>query len=225
MKRIVSRWLQPIGRCFLAGLLAILPVVLTLAIVAWVAAFIQLYVGPGTPFGEALAALGVRFGTEGLLAYIFGWALVLVTVFLLGLLVQLGAQRFLKWAQDSLLLRIPLIGSIYGTSKQIVEMFSPSKTSDLKGMSVVFCSFGAGGGPGVLALMPSSERFRIDGRDYHVVIIPTAPVPFGGGLLFMPVELVRPSSISVDGLMSVYVSMGVTTGQFLPSQDKAKSSV
>jgi uncharacterized membrane protein len=114
-------------------------------------------------------------------------------------------------------LRIPLIGSIYGTSKQIVDMFDRKKGSELKGMSVVFCSFGDGG-PGVLALMPSPERFRIDGRDYNVVIIPTAPVPFGGGLLFMPVEMVRPSSISVDGLMSIYVSMGVTTAQFLPQQ-------
>jgi uncharacterized membrane protein len=91
-------------------------------------------------------------------------------------------------------------------------------------MSVVFCSFSAGGGPGVLALMPSPERFRIDGRDYHVVIIPTAPVPFGGGLLFMPVELVRPSSISVDGLMSIYVSMGVSSGEFLPSVGTGKMS-
>jgi uncharacterized membrane protein len=71
--------------------------------------------------------------------------------------------------------------------------------------------------------MPSSERFRINGRDYHVVIIPTAPVPFGGGLLFMPIEMVRPSSMSVDGLMSIYVSMGLTTGQFLPAQDAKKT--
>ena len=71
------------------------------------------------------------------------------------------------------------------------------------------------GGVGVLALMPSPERFCIDGHDYHVVIVPTAPVPFGGGLLFMPVESVKPAEMSVDGLMSIYVSMGVTTPQFM----------
>jgi uncharacterized membrane protein len=217
MKTILS-WLHPIGSCFLAGLLAILPVVLTVAIVVWVAGFVQGYVGPGTLFGGALEALGLKFGWEGVLAYAVGWVVVLATVFLLGLVVQLGAQRFFQWLMDAALLRIPLIGSIYGTSKQIVDMFDRKKGAELKGMSVVFCSFSTEGGPGVLALMPSPERFRIDGRDYHVVIIPTAPVPFGGGLLFMPVEMVRPSSISVDGLMSIYVSMGVTTAQFLPQQ-------
>ena len=93
MQNIFSHWLQRIGRCFLAGLLAVLPVVLTLAIVAWVAGFIHHYVGPGTPLGEALHSLGVQLGSEGLVAYALGWVVVLVTVFLLGLLVQLGAQR------------------------------------------------------------------------------------------------------------------------------------
>ena len=223
MPNIVSRWMQQIGSCFLAGLLAILPVVLTLAIVAWVAGFIQGYVGPDTRFGQALSSLGLQLGSGGVFAYAVGWVVVLVTVFLLGLLVQLGARRLFQWLLDGLLLRIPLVGSIYGTSKQIVDMFDRKTGSDLKGMAVVFCSFG-GGGPGVLALMPSPERFRIDGRDYHVVIIPTAPVPFGGGLLFMPVEMVRPSSISVDGLMSIYVSMGVSSGQFLPSGETAKTA-
>jgi uncharacterized membrane protein len=218
MQKIVSTWLHRLGSCFLAGLLAILPVVLTVAIVAWVAGFIRGYVGPGTLFGGALEALGLKFGSDGTFAYAVGWVVVLGTVFLLGVLVQLGAQRFFQWLLDAALLRIPLIGNIYGTSKQIVDMFDRKKGSDLKGMRVVFCSFSTEGGPGVLALMPSPERFHIDGRDYHVVIIPTAPVPFGGGLLFMPVEMVRPSSISVDGLMSIYVSMGVTTAQFLPER-------
>ena len=48
-----------------------------------------------------------------------------------------------------------------------------------------------------------------------MVIIPTAPVPFGGGLLFMPVDSVKSSKMTVDALMSIYVSMGVTTPQFL----------
>jgi uncharacterized membrane protein len=144
--------------------------------------------------------------------------LVLAAILLLGLVVQLGARRLLQRLLDAVLLRIPLVGKIYGTSKQIVDMFDRKDGAELRGMSVVFCSLGTPGGPGVLALMPSPQQFQIDGRSYYVVIIPTAPVPFGGGLLFMPVELVRPSTISVDGLMSIYVSMGVTTGQYLPEQ-------
>jgi uncharacterized membrane protein len=81
---------------------------------------------------------------------------------------------------------------------------------------VVFCRFGSEGGAGILALLVSPQVFRIHGRDYQVVIVPTAPVPVGGGLLFVPAEHVLPAEMSVDGLMSIYVSMVVTTAQFLP---------
>jgi uncharacterized membrane protein len=45
--------------------------------------------------------------------------------------------------------------------------------------------------------------------------VATAPVPTGGGLLFVPAEVVRPTDLSVEGLMSIYASMGITAGQFL----------
>jgi uncharacterized membrane protein len=61
----------------------------------------------------------------------------------------------------------------------------------------------------------SPERFRINGRDYHIIIVPTAPVPIGGGLLFVSAEAVQPTDLSVEGLMSIYVSMGITASQFL----------
>ena len=38
----------------------------------------------------------------------------------------------------------------------------------------------------------------------------------GGGLLFVPADMVQPVDVSVEGLMSIYVSMGVTTPQFPP---------
>jgi uncharacterized membrane protein len=159
--------------------------------------------------------LGLQFASNRAIAYLLGWFVVLGVIFVLGFFVQLGAKRFLQQLSDAVFRRIPVIGSVYGTSKQLAEMFDRNDESDLKSMSVVFCTFGQPGGASVLALMPSPERFSIAGHDYHVVIIPTAPVPFGGGLVFMPAESVKPAAISVDGLMSIYVSMGVTTPQFL----------
>ena len=76
-------------------------------------------------------------------------------------------------------------------------------------MSPVWCLFG-GEGAAVLALAPSPQPITIDGREYRAVLIPTAPVPFGGALLYVPVEWVRPAQIGVDQLTAVYVSMGIT---------------
>lgn len=205
--------------CFLAGLLAALPAVLTIGIVIWVAGFVRQFVGRGTPFGKALQSLGLRFATDTAWAYLIGWVVVLLAIFGLGLIVEMGAKRFLQNTLDSIASRVPLVGSIYGTSRQLVSMFDRRNESELKAMGVVWCFFGADGAA-VLALMPTSQVFEVEGRRYRALIIPTAPVPFGGALIFMPEESVKPADMSVDALMSIYVSMGITAPQFLKSQSK-----
>jgi uncharacterized membrane protein len=94
-------------------------------------------------------------------------------------------------------------------------MFDQKDATPLKGMKVVFCCFGKQAGAGFLALLVSPARYRINSCDYQIIIVPTAPVPIGGGLLFVPAEAVQPTDLSVEGLMSIYVSMGMTAGQFL----------
>lgn len=218
IKGIVSSfWRRALG-FFLTGVFAVLPLVITAAVVVWVTDILERYVGPATTLGSQVKFLGGNYVSNQTLAYFFGWLIVLVALLALGVLIEFGARKLVKKWIDGLLEKIPLVGSIYSTARQLVNMMDKKGETDLKGMNVVFCVFSKANGNGVLALMPSPEVFRINGRDYHVVIIPTAPVPFGGGLLFMPVENVQPADMSVDGLMSIYVSMGVTTSQFIPEQ-------
>lgn len=209
---IVARYFT---HTFLAGLFTVLPFVATVAIVVWVAGFLDDFLGPGTVVGRLLAGLGLRFTSSEQLAYIAGWALVLLGVFGVGVLVEFGAQRLLRDRVDALLARVPLLGGVYGTMRQLVGMMDKQGQADLKGMSVVFCLFGGDTGAAFLALMPTPEQFRVGEIDYHAVLIPTAPVPFGGSLIFVPAKSVLPSQLSVDAFMSLYVSMGVTGPQFL----------
>ena len=81
---------------------------------------------------------------------------------------------------------------------QVVGMLDRQNQTDLAGMEPVFVRFGESGGAAVLALLATPERYTIDDREHHVVIVPTAPVPFGGGLFFVPVESVEPAGMSVD---------------------------
>jgi uncharacterized membrane protein len=80
--------------------------------------------------------------------------------------------------------------------------------ADLGAMSPVWCVFG-GDGAAVLALAPSPQPLQLDGRDYRAVLIPTAPVPIGGALIYVPAEWVRPAEIGVERLSAIYVSMGM----------------
>ena len=42
------------------------------------------------------------------------------------------------------------------------------------------------------------------------MLVPSAPVPFGGALIYVPAEWVMPAEGGVERLLNVYVSMGVT---------------
>jgi uncharacterized membrane protein len=216
MRRLIRATFRRAGRCFLAGVFALLPVIITVAVIAWVAGYLAGILGPDSVLGGAIRRLGLHFASDATLAYLIGALLVLGLVFVVGVLVEAGARNLFQRVTEGVLGRIPLVGSVYGTSRQVVAMLEKKDDAKLKGMRVVFCLFGGGGGAAFLALLVSPERFRIHGRDYQIVIVPTAPVPIGGGLLFVPAEAIQSTELSVEGLMSIYVSMGVTAAQFLP---------
>ena len=203
------------AQLFLAGVLTILPVAITVAIIAWVAGFVRRFAGLDTPVGKFLETFGLRFVSDDALAYLIGVVLVLAVIFAIGVVAELGARRLIQQLLDSVLQRIPIVGSVYGTSKQLVGTLDQKDAAAMKSMQVVFCYFGKEAGAGFLALLVSPERYRINSREYQIVIVPTAPVPIGGGLLFVPAEVVQPTDLSVEGLMSISVSMGITASQFL----------
>jgi uncharacterized membrane protein len=218
MSKLFRPLVRRLATYFLAGVFAILPLVITVAVVIWVTGMVGTFVGDGSFLGGQIKKLGGSVVPPGSkMAYFIGWVLVLGIVFVLGLLVEMGAKRLLSNLVEGIVKNIPLIGSIYGTSKQLVGMLDKKDEADLKGMSVVFCTFGASGGCGLLALLVSPERYMINGREFQIVIVPTAPVPVGGGLFFVPTDSVTPADMSVDGLMSIYVSMGITAPEFLDS--------
>jgi uncharacterized membrane protein len=105
--------------------------------------------------------------------------------------------------------RIPLVGGLYGVADKFVALLDQKESADIGAMSPVWCFFG-GDGVAVLALAPNAEPVEIDGRSYLGVLVPTAPVPIGGALLYVPAEWVKAANMGVDKLTAVYVSMGIT---------------
>lgn len=204
---------------FLSGLFAILPLVLTIALVGWVAQKVLSVVGPGTKIGSGLRALGLRFVTDPWAAELIGWATVLVGIWFLGLLVRTRARTVFDGFVGLIMKRIPIVKGIYGTAAQVFGMLERQDESELQNMSVVFCDFGGNHGAGFLCLLANAERFRFEDRDYHIVYMPTSPIPMTGGIIFVPAESVRPVSMSVDKLLEIYFSMGILAPRVVPTPD------
>ena len=195
---------------FFAGLLALLPIAVTVIVTVWVAQLVQSYAGPGSLVGRLIVLLGLNLVSSATAAYFLGFLIILGCIFGLGLLVESRLRPLVQGSLDWLMMRIPIISNVYDLSKRFVAIVDRKDQGDLKSMSPVWCFFGGEGGAAVLALMPSPEPVVIGEHSYLAVLVPSAPVPFGGALIYVPVEWVKPAAGGVERLMNVYVSMGVT---------------
>lgn len=207
-------------RIFLAGVLALLPIAVTVFVVAWIAAFIASYAGPDSFVGRLIIRLGASVGIDvtpgSIAAYLLGLAIILGAIFVLGLFVESGLRNFFSNTVDWLMTRIPLVSNVYDLSKRFVSLVDRGGGQDLKTMQPVWCFFGGEGGAAVLGLMPSPQPVVIGEHSYLGLLVPSAPVPFGGALIYVPSAWVKPAAGGVERLMNVYVSMGVTPPLSMP---------
>jgi uncharacterized membrane protein len=75
-------------RTFVAGLIAVLPVVLTVAVIVWVASLIDQFIGPHSAVGRLLVSIGLTVVETKIAAYLIGIVFVLCAIYVLGLLVE-----------------------------------------------------------------------------------------------------------------------------------------
>ena len=204
-------------RVFVTGALAALPLAATLLIVVWVLRLLLDWVGPQSLIGRLFSSIGFGVGGSVVIGYLIGIGLIVLAIFALGLAVETRLRTVLRSAVDNLVLRIPLVRNIYDLMARFVDMLAQgNKEEGLKSMRPVWCHFGGPGGATVLGLLSSPEAILIDGKPFLAVVVPTTPVPVGGGLVYVPQDWVTSAEIGMDAFTSIYVSMGVTTPQHLP---------
>lgn len=220
------RPLRTLLRIFVTGALAALPLAATLAIFGWAVGVLIRWLGPDSLVGRALISIGLGVGASEVVGYAIGVAIVALLIFGLGLLVEAGLQQSLAALVNKLLLRIPVVGTVYDLIKRMVALLRAHEPGEdgLKSMSAVWCHFGGpqpGGNSAALALLSSDVPVLVNGQRCLAVLIPTSPVPVGGGLIYVPEHWITPADIGVEAVTSIYVSMGLTSPQYLPRAEPA----
>ncbi len=207
--------MRELSKIFVTGLLAALPLTATVLIFVWGARLVVSWVGPGSLIGNVLVSIGLGVTGYVFVAYAIGVLIVLLAIFLLGILIRTRLRDVLESMLDGVVQRIPVVRGVYETARRFVDLVAQREREGMRSMSPVWLHFGGGEGAAVLGLLSTPEPVQIGGRDYLAVLVPTAPVPVGGGLLYVPSEWVTPAEVGVDGLTSIYVSMGITSSQHL----------
>jgi uncharacterized membrane protein len=216
MKTVSSHLL----RTFVTGALAALPLAATVFVFWWAMSLLWRWLGPGSAMGSVLGGIGLGVTGSELVGYLIGLGIVALAILLLGVLIERAIGRSMALLVDRLLRRIPLVRTVWDLAQRMVGLLQQNPAGGAEGgarsLTPVWCHFGGPGGASVLALLSSSEPVDVAGRACLAVLVPTAPVPIGGGLLFVPQEWVSPADVGAEALTSIYVSMGVTAAQHLP---------
>ena len=220
----MQRTASNLTRIFVAGLLAALPLAATIAVFWWAASLLNRWLGPESVIGGLLKAIGLGVTGSEVVGYAIGVALVATLIFGLGLLVEVGLQRGLARMVQAVLQRIPLVRTVYDLLQRMVGLFGERDEDGMRSMSAVWCHFGGVGGAAVLGLLSTPKPIELADRRYLAVLVPTAPVPVGGGLLYVPEDWITPANVGAEALTSIYMSMGVTSAQHLGDQRPASNS-
>lgn len=180
-------------RIFLAGILTAIPAYITFQVLQFMFGFMDRILAP---YLERL--IGAHIPGLGLL-------MMLVSLFLLGLLVTnfLG-QRLYSWF-EKILLKIPFVSTIYTTTKQIVQTFSPENRSGFR--DVVWLEYPRKG-IWTLGFVTGTTQSQ-DGIDCYNIFIATTPNPTSGFVLFVPKADTIPSGMTIEEGFKLLISGGM----------------
>ena len=181
---------------FLAGLVVLVPIVLTVKALGWLYAFLDDF---SRPWVEAL----VKRPIPGV-----GVVLMLAVVFVAGYVFSLGPLKRLLESIDDLVDTVPLVGSVYGTTKKVLSGFGSS------GGEPAFQRFVLARLPGRTTpgfLMRTFTLAMRDGQSFEVatVYVPTNHL-YVGDVVVLPVDDIVETDMSVEDGVSLILSAGAS---------------
>lgn len=232
-------------RFFLRGLAAVLPTVLTIAIVIYVVRLINGYVGHyinngvmtlvhwaarishgSNPFKaspdarlEIWLANFNRYWVENL--WWVGFLLAIVGIYLLGRGIGSFMGHSFAKVFNRILTRIPIIKQVYPSVKQVTDfMFSEKKIDFSRVVAVEYprkgmYSLGLVTGPGMRNLILEQ------GNEFVTVFIPSSPTPVTGYTIMVRREEIVDLPITIDEALRFTISGGVVippNQQFSPKE-------
>jgi uncharacterized membrane protein len=186
-----------------AGLLVVVPVAITLAVLNWIVGTLDQTLLLLPESWRPAHLLGVRIPG-------FGVLLTLAVLLVVGAVTSNFIGKQLVQMGDRIVSRIPVVRSIYSSVKQVSDtLFSPSGNAFRTAVMVEWPR------PGVWTIafvtgVPGGDVVNhLTGDEWQSVYVPTTPNPTGGYFVMLPKSDCIELRMSVDEALKYVVSMGV----------------
>ncbi len=190
---------------FFAGLLVLIPLVLTVYVV-W-----QLFINLDGLLNQYVSRGIYRaIGIESQEYYIPGLGLLamVILIFVVGFVAKNYFGRKLIFLSDLLLSRIPVVRHIYGTFQQISQAFLSDQSEVFK--QAVLFEYPRKGIYSIGFMTQDTKGVVQENLDQDMVSIflPTTPNPTSGYLLFVPKKDIQLLNVSVEEALKLVISGG-----------------
>ncbi|MEF9948125.1 MAG: DUF502 domain-containing protein [Comamonas sp.] len=201
----------------IAGLLVIVPLVITLGVLNWIIGTLD----------QTLAILPEAWQPDKLLGvHIPGFGVILTLLILLivgGIASNFIGRKLVGWG-DALVRRIPVVRSIYSSVKQVSDtVFSDSGNAFRTAVMVQWPREGVWTVAFVTG-QPNGEVAALLRDDYVSVFVPTTPNPTGGYFVLVRKSECIELEMSVDAALKYIVSMGVVAPPDLTAIEESKQT-
>lgn len=190
-------WLR---NSLLTGVALVLPFVLTAWLIWMVVSFIDYTVRPLfppalQPIAQAVPGMGVLFSIIGLT--------------LVGAAAGNLIGRFLVNAADNFIATLPVVRSIYGGAKQVLQQVAaPERTSFKRAVMLQFPVPGTW----TIGFVTNEDTVEValdSGEPLVAVFVPLVPLPTTGYLLYLPQSALRPMSMTPEDALKRILSLGI----------------
>jgi uncharacterized membrane protein len=190
---------------FLAGLLVLLPLALSLAVLWWI-------------FKHLTGWL--PFGYQTLPNRLLALAVLLLLIVSVGWMTRLLLGRQLLSFGESVIDRIPLLNRTYGFFKEVSHTLLGAKKSQFSRVVLVHYPKR---GTFALGFVTSEAKGEVQAKTRSEVInvfVPTTPNPTSGFLLMVPQDEVIPLEMTVTEGMKLVISGGSIVPPFTPVHEE-----
>jgi uncharacterized membrane protein len=206
-----------IRRTFLTGLLILIPLFVTYVLIAFL---FNIFTNASAPLMKGLFRLLDlhRYAWTEPLVPLINFLLSLAVIFLLGLFGANFLGRRILQALDALILRLPLVKSIYGAVKQMVDTFQSPRRGFQRVVLIQYPSRGLW----TMGFVSSERRDTMNltpSPTILTVYIPTTPNPTTGYLVMVRPEEVVDVDYTVEEAFKFIISSGIV-GRELASPNR-----
>lgn len=207
--------LKRFGGHFLYGLLTLLPLMITFALLGWFGIKIYSILGANSLIGRALSSLAEKYHLHQQFTLVVSYILAILLIALFGYLIRRYAKIRFQDKAKSIMEHFPVVNTIYNTVEQIVGFINKKDENIGNFGEVVIVRYA---NMKIIGLLSSRKQFIIDKKPHVMIYYPSTPLPASGLNFLVPVEDVFECDITFEEMSKIFLSLGALAPQVIKGE-------